>query len=69
MNDLVKFMYKNHRGNVSERHCRPIRMWFGSTAWYREPQWLLEMFDIDKGATRDFAWASFLGPVTQWVKE
>jgi predicted DNA-binding transcriptional regulator YafY len=55
MNDLVRFTYTNHKGEVASRLVRPIRLWWGSTAWHREAQWLLEAFDLDKRATRDFA--------------
>lgn len=55
MNDLVRFEYVNHDGKAGTRLVRPIRTWFGSTAWHPEPQWLLEAFDLDKRQTRDFA--------------
>jgi predicted DNA-binding transcriptional regulator YafY len=55
--DLVNLDYTNHRGERAARLVRPIRLWFGSSAWHREPQWLLECFDVDKRATRDFALA------------
>lgn len=51
---LISFSYRNHKGVKSRRRVRPIRMWFGSTAWYPEPGWLVEAFCIDKGVTRDF---------------
>lgn len=64
--DIATFDYKNHRGERSRRTVRPIRIWFASTAWHPEPQWLLEAFDLDKMATRDFAMAS----IANWaVKE
>lgn len=53
--NLVQFTYTNHRGETSLRKILPIRLWFGSTAWHPDPQWLLEGFDLDKQATRDFA--------------
>lgn len=56
--DLVEFLYTNHKDRTAIRHVRPIRIWFGSTAWYPNPQWLLEAFDLDKMATRDFALSS-----------
>ena len=55
---LVRFVYQNYKGEVEERLVRPIRLWFGSTAWYRTPQWLLEGFDVDRQATRDFSLAA-----------
>lgn len=59
--DIVQFHYINHRGELALRTVRPIRIWFGSTAWHRDPQWLLECFDIDKQATRDYAMSGMRG--------
>lgn len=52
--DIVTFIYTNYKGITAQRVVRPIRLWFGSTAWYPEAQWLLESFCLDKQATRDF---------------
>lgn len=60
---VVQFTYRNHRDEISQRRVRPIRIWFGCTAWHREQGWLLEAFDIDKMATRDF---SFKGMLSSW---
>ncbi len=57
------FSYVNHRGETGDRHVRPIRIWFGSTAWHREAQWLLEAWDLDRQATRDFALAGIRSPL------
>lgn len=51
--------YRNYRGEVSERTITPKHVWFGSTEWHPEPQWLLTAFDHDKGADRDFALNDF----------
>ena len=53
----VRFVYTNYRGEPSIRIARPIRMWFGSTEYHPEPQWLFTAFDVDKGQKRDFALA------------
>lgn len=55
MLDLVTFEYTNHKGIDSTRVVRPIRLWFGSTAWHTDAQYLLEAFDLGKLGTRDFA--------------
>ena len=55
VSDVVCFSYQNHRGEVEVRFVRPIRIWFGSTAWHPHAGWLLEAFDVMKQATRDFA--------------
>lgn len=47
--------YTNHRGERSRRRVVPQRLWFGATSWHPVDQWLLEAFDLAKGAQRDFA--------------
>ncbi|MES2814490.1 MAG: hypothetical protein V4720_06310 [Pseudomonadota bacterium] len=48
--------YRNWRGETAQRRIRPVRLWWGSTEWHSEPQWLLQAFDLEKQALRDFAW-------------
>ncbi len=57
---LVTIRYRNHRGEVADRRVVPSRLWFGSTSWHPESQWLLEAIDLDKGAVRDFAMRDIL---------
>lgn len=59
--DPVTLTYRNWRGEVSDRTITPRRVWFGSTEWHPEPQWLLTAWDAGKDAERDFALADFLG--------
>ncbi len=61
MKDIVLASYMNHRGETSVRRFRPIRLWFGATAWHPDPQWMLEVFDLDRMETRDYAMAGFAG--------
>lgn len=65
---LVTFLYRNHRGEEALRRVRPIRLWFGSTCYHPEPQWLLEAFDVDRMATRSFAMSNILGPLERLEK-
>ncbi len=51
----LRFSYKNWQGDFAVRTARVIRLFYGSTEWHREPQWLLEAFDVEKGAVRMFA--------------
>lgn len=51
----LSFRYLNYRGEVSVRTVRPLNIYFGSTEWHPEPQWLLAATDIEKGERRDFA--------------
>jgi hypothetical protein len=61
--EQVRLWYRNHRGELAERHIWPCRLWFGKTDWYAEPQWLLKAYDFDKHAFRDFALAGFAAPI------
>lgn len=51
----IRVMYTNWRGETAERHIIPLRMYFGSTDWHPDKQWLIYAHDIDKGETRIFA--------------
>lgn len=53
--DILEFGYTNWRGECGVRHAIPRKVWFGSTEWHPEPQWLLTAFDVEKKAERDFA--------------
>jgi hypothetical protein len=58
----LTFPYTNWRGEFSVRRVLPIRVWFGSTDWHPEPQWLLRALDLDKGGERDFAFSQINKP-------
>lgn len=62
---VVIIRYTNYRGETADRRIVPIRIRFGSTEWHPEPQWLLEAFDLDRGANRAFA----MRDVLQWYGE
>ncbi len=54
----LAFHYRNHRGELATRHVVPDRekpLWFGSTEWHQEPQWLLRGYDLYRQAVRDYA--------------
>lgn len=60
---IMTMQYKNWRGVTAIRNVRPIAIWYGSTEYHPEPQWLMTAFDVDKSAERDFAVAdcAFVG--------
>lgn len=58
----VTFRYRNYRGEEADRTVLPICIWWGSTHWHPEPQWLLAVYDKDKMDNRDFALSGILGP-------
>ena len=53
-NKTVKILYTNWKGEVAWRTVLPRKIWFGSTEWHREEQWLLKALDIEKDPERDF---------------
>lgn len=58
----VTFSYKNYKGVTAFRHVEPLNIYFGSTEYHPEPQWLLYGFDIEKQEWRTFA----MKDITQW---
>lgn len=52
-------VYTNWRGETALRCLIPQKLWFGSTEYHPEPQWLLTCEDVDKGVVRDFALTGF----------
>ncbi|WEO73150.1 hypothetical protein [Agrobacterium vitis] len=62
--DPVTLTYTNYRGETSERTILPKNIWFGSTEWHPEPQWLLTAFDLGKQTVRDFALKDFGKPTS-----
>lgn len=61
----VTLTYTNWRRETAQRTIVPQRVWFGSTDWHPEPQWLLTALDTEKGADRDFALKDFGKPAVQ----
>ncbi|MBD8554895.1 hypothetical protein IFT84_10205 [Rhizobium sp. CFBP 8762] len=51
----LTFGYTNWRGEYGIRTAVPMRVWFGTSEWHKEPQWLLTAWDIEKNAAREFA--------------
>jgi len=47
--------YVNHRGERATRQIHPRRAWFGRTEWHPLDQWLIECFDCDRRALRNYA--------------
>ncbi len=52
---INRFVYTNWNNTTSTRHVIPHCLRFGISEYHKEPQWLLEGFDVDKQALRTFA--------------
>ena len=63
--NVVTFTYKNWKGNISERKVIPEKIYFGSTEFHKEEQWLLSAYDCDKADYRDFA----MQDISNWKAE
>lgn len=59
----VRILYTNYRGETSLRTIIPEKLWFGSTEWHAESQWLLDAVDVEKGQSRSFA----MKDIRAWV--
>lgn len=53
----ISFSYTNWRGEHAQRRAVPISLSWGNTDWHPEDGWLLEAWDHDKQAVRQFALA------------
>jgi 8-oxo-dGTP diphosphatase len=54
-NEIIQFLYTNHRGETAVRRVIPIEVIFTSTKWHPKKQWLLRAYDLDRQAERRFA--------------
>lgn len=61
-NNPFTFRYRNWRGQESNRRVIPSRVYFDSTPHHKEPQWIMEAFDLDRQVARAFSMTNILGP-------
>lgn len=59
----IELVYRNHRGEVRTRRIWPLGVYFGSTQWHPERQWLMNAVDLEdeSGSVKQFALKDFLG--------
>lgn len=53
--EVVRIDYVNHRGERAIRTVIPECCYLGEVTWHPGMQWILDAFDVDKGAIRSFA--------------
>lgn len=51
----LTFIYKNYKGQTSERTVLPAGVLYGSNEYHKEKQYFLHAWDVEKKAYRDFA--------------
>ena len=44
----IQFEYINYKGIKSTRNVIPVSLYFGSTEFHPENQWLMVAYDLDK---------------------
>jgi predicted DNA-binding transcriptional regulator YafY len=54
-NGKATILYSNYKGETKIREILPEKIWYGSTKWHPEMQWLLDAYDIEKREKRSFA--------------
>jgi predicted DNA-binding transcriptional regulator YafY len=52
---VLRFTYKNYKGNISKREVTVMYTFFGTDEWHPEPQWILAGYDSDKEGMRFYA--------------
>jgi len=62
-NKVVRILYKNYKGETGYRNIMPEKIWFGSTEWHPEKQWLLDAQDLEKKSLRNFA----MKDIQEWL--
>ena len=55
MDTPIRVRYTNWKGETDDRTIIPYQVWFGSTEYHPDSQWLVTAHDVKKGALRDFA--------------
>jgi predicted DNA-binding transcriptional regulator YafY len=51
----ITVRYKNWHGQTALRSIIPIEVSWGSTEWHPHAQWLLKVWDIERGDYRQYA--------------
>lgn len=52
---VVQVVYTNWEGKTAIRTILPRRLYFGETEYHKGMQYLLECFDVEKQAIRNYA--------------
>lgn len=55
---VIEFDYVNWRGEAARRQVKPMTVRWGTSDWYKEPQWLLSCWDLERKDVREFALAN-----------
>lgn len=56
----VVILYRNWQGDIAYRTVLPKSIYYGSSQWHPEEQWLLIADDLEKKAERHFSMKDIL---------
>jgi hypothetical protein len=51
---IVHLAFVDLHGHREVRRVVPDRIWFGKTDWVKDPQWLLDAYDVDRCTLRTY---------------
>jgi hypothetical protein len=57
--------YTNFRGETDNRLIKPLKIWFGTNDFHSQPQWLIDVIDLERNVERTFA----LNSIHKWTNE
>lgn len=60
----AKVKYKNWKGETAVRKIIPLSVFYGSTEYHKQEQWLMKVWDLEKGDYRTYA----LKDIQIWIK-
>lgn len=63
--EVCKVLYTNWKGETAVRRIVPRGIRFGSTEYHKEPQQLLDVWDVEKNAPRTYA----MKDIHAWVPD
>lgn len=55
MDKRIQVKYTNWKGNTRVRTIEPLDLWWGSTEYHKEEQFLLSAVDVETQEVKDFA--------------
>lgn len=67
-NKVLTLLYKNWKDNTSVRRIQPVgNMYWGTTQYHLEPQWLFDVWDLDKEDYRTYSFKDIVSILSHEV--
>ena len=59
----IRVRYRNWKGETAVRSIIPLGVFYGSSEFHKEEQWLLKVWDLEKSDYRTYA----LKGISEWL--